>query len=586
MKRTARARRVLAGATDPRLLEATPQVALLALTTFIHLASSIDLESSDFHIRIPLAVISMIPAVLLFWCAHYVANKFRLNRTVVVLTSYAVGGALRGWILEQGLNSFGLLPDLSAYRLLSGIIIVFSAAGSISYAWSTISDARNAIVSLYRQTESLQQTMQEVADEVGARDLEQTVAMGRQITNELLALTRDISGFDRGKLEHLVHQVVRPLSRELAPTTDLHQKIVVTEPQVSLRRVLNMLDPIRHLPSPGTAGTALTLAAAAPVISLYGWRTATTLVMLLVPSLAVSVYLLYPLGRKTLSNIRSPFQELLITVGFVAVALLPAYATTIALADTPNPQAYVLSGIITIPVFGWIAVIGKAAWEYSQNVQVELATTRDQLRWSIARLNVLSWYHRGLIARLLHGPVQNSLQVALMQIQSGDQDGGSPEIIHDVIERIDQAITDATNATQSAKSDLLGMEDALNSWRSIAEVQLVRDNEVESALMQDPAGCAILADIIIETCSNAIRHGGATTLRFDHHLTQAGVELRLIDNGTWNKSVTISGLGTELMSSCAITLTRTHDHGANELIIELPLGNQPPQPPRVLRPAS
>jgi len=565
-------------ATDPRLLNKIPVLTLIIFTTLIHILSSIDLEFSNFHVRIPLAVLSILPTFIIIYIGHRVSKTFNLNKILIIFTAYVLGGLIRGWLLESGLYWFGILSlESTNFRVSTGALLVTMCAATVSFVWSTISDSLDNIAKLHRETLALQQTLEDLAQEIQTQELEQTLTVFKKITHELSELTSDSSIIQTEHLENLVNKVVRPLSRNFAPKKILENIKVITDSKISWSGVWSLFDPLRHLPSFRIAVWVLAITAVAPVRRIYGWETAAELGVLIVISLYVSLFLINPIAQGTLDRFKSPVREIVMTLGFVLVSIPPSFATTIALRNTAEPDAYLIPGIITLPIFSWVLTIGNAARDYSQRVIQSLEKTRDQQRWALARFNLLSWYKNGLISRLLHGPIQNSLQVAILKIQVDDDESKNSAVITDVIKRIDKAIIGATTENRSAQNDLIAMDDALKTWQAIADIKIVNDELSLKALVQDPAGCAIFTDIIMEACSNAIRHGKSTKLNITYQLTAAGIELRIVDNGTWYDPVDNLGLGQELLSSCSIWFERSINVGSNELSLELPLGNTAPK---------
>ena len=577
MRRITGPQQYLERITDPRLLQKIPLLMLVASTTTVHLVSSIDLEFSNFEIRIPLTVTSMLPAIILIFLGHKAASKFAKLKFPIIFLFYFVGGLIRGFILETGLYEFGILNEgATNFRISTGALIVTVCSSIISYFWSTISDARDTIISLHQETQALQQTLEDLAKEIQTQDVEQSLSLFKKITNELSKFLTDSTSDQKKQLENLVNEVVRPLSRNYAPKKILEIIVVLNTPKITWRGVWQLFDPVRHLPSFQIVVWVLAIAAAVPVRRIYGWATAIELGLLVLVSLSISLFLINPIAQRTLDKFKSPLRDIVMTLGFVLVAIPPSFATTIALRNTPNPYAYLIPGIITLPLFSWVLTIGNAAWEYSQKLKTNLEATREQQRWLISRFNLISWYKNGLISRLLHGPIQNNLQVAIMRIRAGDNEGDNSNIIQTVIQRIEQAIAGATDENRSAQNDLASMNDAIKAWKSVADIQIKLDAKCESVLIKDPAGCAIFTDIVMEVCSNAIRHGKSTQLLIDYRITSAGIELKVIDNGLENESNSDSGLGAELLTSCTIWLKRSRLDGLNELALELPLGNQPP----------
>lgn len=564
--------KILRGATDPRILHPIPAVTLIVTTTVVHLISSIDLGTSNLTIRALLAAGSFLPALAIIALGHLASKKLLLPQIPAIIAAYLLAGFTRGWFLENSLRDLGLISTSGlGFRFFAGAVIVSFASIIISYTWSTISDARGNFKALWEENVSLEETVLQLMQEKDTNEVSQTLALGQRITAELTKLGQVDSITQRRNLEHLVNKVVRPLSHKLAPDWISNVNRKTWAQKADWRTFWSNLHPTSHLPSPIVSATATSISVLAPVVGLYGWSTAIRLVGLLFVTLTCTMYLANPILKQVLKNATPSWKVIGITVGLVLIFIPATNSTTFALAETPSPNAFVIAGLIVIPTFSWVVILGNAARGYTAKLLDELAVTRDQLRWTIARLNVLSWYNRGLISRLLHGPIQNSLQVALLEVQASDDSETSARVIEGAVKRIEAAIKDVRNSDRSAWQDLSSMESALESWRSIAEVKKFTDPQTEVALLNDPAGCAILTDIVMEACSNAVRHGNSTQLDISYALVDKQVELTVTDNGIWPSTSRESGLGTELMRACAIKLEISSKDATNELRIQIPL---------------
>lgn len=577
MTRFSHLHRTLVGATDPRIQQVTPTLILVVLTSTIHLVSSIDLATGDIPVRFPIAVLSVLPAIWLIRLAHLLVSRLSLAQVPTVIAAYVLGGSIRGWILETLLDLFNLIdPEAIRFRIFSGAIITTFAAMAISYAWSTATEARSKNHALRVEMMSLQRTLDQLAQEKRAEQVDATLSLSQRVIDELTELAVVDSTEQRNRIHYLVNDVVRPLSREHAPEWATGVTRAGNIQQVSWPTFWKLLDVVPHLPAPLLSAIAVAVSASTPIVGLYGWRTSAELVGLLAITLFATTYLSYPIFYRVIPRLPHSLQSVGVTFGFVLVAVPPAFATVLALSNTPNPYAYFVPGLVTIPIFAWVVIIGNAARAYTMQVHKDLEHIRDQLKWSIARLNVVAWYHRGLITRLLHGPIQNSLQVALLEMQASDDGEKNFRFIENALHRIDEAIRDSQSAAGSAEHDLLAMQSAMNSWRSVAQIRLAIDAQSQSALRNDAAGCAVFTDIVLEICSNAIRHGRANKLAIESALTSAGIVIHIRENGHWHSEKSELGLGTELMVACSLRLERTSTHQENHMMLELPLGNQPP----------
>lgn len=550
MSTGSRIRESLQAATDPRLLQWPPSLLLVAMLTLYHLAASIDLGAAHLLIRLPIAVASMVPALFAIRAAHLLSRRLPQVRVPAVLASYVVGGALRGWLLEVLLDRTGVLPSGGAYRLLAGSVYVTVTAVLISIGWSTMEDSRVSIARLQQEVASLERSAIELQNASQAQDAERIVAMGQRISEQLGTVLYFQSDAHRDCLQALVKDVIRPLSRRFAPEpTPSIAANPVLEP-VKWRLVFGALDPVKHLSKPAALVAIVLLAAMSSFATFHDVGTVAALSVAIALTLAASMYVTASVARQLLLHVGPALRGVVLGICFLAMALPPSLVTRLMLAHTANPSAYVIPGLLVIPALTGVLVISRASADYFTSITEEIARVHAQLRWSMARVNLVSWHRQGIISRLLHGPIQNNMQVAIMRLQSADDDEHLT-IMSDVMARIEDAVRAAVDVDASPARDLAALQASISNWSGVARIHLDTSLECTAVLLEDPPACAIFVDAVMEACSNAIRHGGATNLDIAGSCTDHGVRIRVTDNGAWTVR-TGGGLGTEMMAACSI----------------------------------
>ena len=108
------------------------------------------------------------------------------------------------------------------------------------------------------------------------------------------------------------------------------------------------------------------------------------------------------------------------------------------------------------------------------------------------------------------------------------------------------------------EGSVVTFEQGLERMRSTWEGACVIDDEVSpvaaEVMVADGVICSILIDIVSEAVSNAVRHGGATSvevsINMDEHVDGLGlVVLRVVDDGKVPEEG-LPGLGTALLTRC------------------------------------
>ena len=563
-------REFLRAITNPELLSKYPLIALTILTTLVHLISSIDLGFRNLPVRIPLAAISIIPAILVIWLAHVVSRREHV-RFVLIPLAYLIGGALRGALLEALLREANVLPDEGqSFRVIAGMMIVSTTCVLVSYNWTVIRDAMTTISALRLETAALSGALEDLRSKSEESNREEMQRVQDRISQELLRAIEVGSVEIRTNLEKMINLVVRPLSQDFAREIKGWEPPSIDQLKLTMGTFWSFIDPLKHLRTPIVGVAAIILSTIASLFALFDIRNAVEAIVGASLSYLVSFYIVFALIGRFFKDLKPPLRELLLTASFVVISIPAVFVQRIALADTEDPNIYVVATLVTTPVFGWLIIIGTAALGLTQELTRRLNQIKDDLRWAIARINLLTWYQKGVISRMLHGPVQNSIQVALLRMRSADE-SESMQIVNEVIERIDHALQEVLDPKTSTVIEMQTLHSIEETWKSVADVEIEMTEECRRACSEDIAASSIVTDLVQELCSNAIRHGNAKRIRVNADVKEGSMLIDVIDDGTFLvEKKRSAGLGMQFLDSCSIDWERRIVDDQNELSLRVP----------------
>lgn len=572
-ERLSRVAAVLDIATDRHFLEWQPMLGVLLIGTGTHAVSSFDLGYQELSARIPLAAIAVLPTFLLVALAHRLARARQSSRIGLVLTAYALGGLLRGAILGAGLTSLELGIDTpSRWRLPASIVIMLVTDAAVGYMWSTVRRAKEAISELSREEESLNQAIAQLGAHTPAEESDFAGELTDRVTAELRQILLMAGDDQPQKLARLVDDVVRPLSVDFARDIQKWVPKPVPEFRVSLRDVWLSIDPVKHQPGFTVGALGILLPGTASLLTFFDPKTALQLMLVTACTLALSLRIGYLLARGFPAGLRPPGREAMITLILTVMAAPIALGTALALRESPRPSAYVVPTFFAVLVFGWVVMVGNSALDLASRVTDAVARTRADLRWSAARINLLDWYHRGVVSRLLHGPVQNSIQVGMLRMRASDESEHF-SIVSEVVNRINQAVEAVLDGPENARASLTVLQDLVSTWRGVAEIELTKSPQFVVAAVQDVAGATIVVDVAAEACSNAIRHGGAKRLLISCDAQPRLLRIEITDDGSeYELPDKPSGLGAKFLESCSVSAVRKRTTAGNVLSLDIPCG--------------
>jgi signal transduction histidine kinase len=560
------------------LLPATSSKALdwqvIALTAFfstvVHIFASQDLEFQFLFERVIAAALSVIPMFFVIWLSHMIPVRSSNNRIWLILCSYVVGGAVRGISLSMLLNLTGVLSggDWQA-RILSSALSMSVTVAIVAYVWVTFKTRSDAIANLINETAQLRTALARIDLEANAQSIQYVADITSQIVYELERIQLSPGDKQVDAIQRIIDEQVRPLSKEFAVEVASWAPPNASIPSAKFIATWKSLDPISSLPSPWFAG-AISLAPLPLAYANFGPTEALGLSLFIFIALVPSMLLGFSFARRIVPKFESPWREVAFTIIMELIAIPPVLATYIALIDTDNPSAYLIAGLITFPIYAWILAIGGALFEDLKRKLVALLEVEAQLKWAIARVNLLAWYHRGVISRLLHGPVQNAMHATVIRLRNRD----TLTVVDNVIEELQQRISSANSSLRFGPRDTKGLEISLGEirilWNQIADVSIAHSNNFIEVLQLDKPAAAIVVDLCNELCSNAIRHGKATELRIKLEFDGTQITVRVTDNGTIPAEVNGLGLGSNFLDSCSISWTSFRFADQNVLNVLLP----------------
>ncbi len=571
--RIAAAKLFLKISTSTAIIEWPTIVGVISLSVFIHVLASIDVGFEQVITRILLSALAVAPMFLLIKLSLLMKIKQDFIAISLVLSAIVIGGVFRGFIIQSGLEYLQVESRaITNYRVSAGIVISLAITLITSYTWATVKEARIVLLELRKENAQLQSALSALEKEARFDESQRALELLDYIKNQVESISITSTTRQVSQLEQLVNVIIRPVSHSWARNLEAYVPALMRKPEVTLRRVWKSLDPIMHLPSPASTTLIVTVSSFIPAVGTYGRDIAIQLGILFSLTLYLTLIPGYHFARKFFAGPRTLKRDMLLTLLLFLLALPSSFVTVYVLRDTSYPFASFATGLITIPLICWLLMAGNSAQYQTNAIENELRGIKLQLNWLIARINLLSWFQQGVISRLLHGVIQNSIQAGLIRIQGVSDEKDKSAIIESVIQRIENAIRQFSNEEQFASAESIAIAEISKTWDGIAEVNVVIDEVSKKAIENDAASLSITVDLVHELCSNAIRHGSAKQIDFNIETTPNSVVIHMQDNGKILEQVEFSGLGTRFIESCAIQHQSQRIDGRNERLLEIPMG--------------
>jgi len=565
--------RVLVPATGKSSL-AWPAVGLTAIfSVLVHLFGSLDLDYVNIAPRAVLAAVSVLPTFALVAMAFALPIRKLRVRVFVVLASYLLGGLARGLLLSLLLEVFNFTEGfIWQGRVAFSVIFITVTVSIVTYFWTNYTNNLGAVAELREETAQLQSALAQLELEAKAQSVQQVADVSNEIVRELERIELYPAGAQEREIQRVINERVRPLSHQFAQEVSSWQPSVALPLEARQKTNWRELNLTAKLPSMWLA-FAYSLTTFPGALEAFGLQTALLVSFASAATLVPAVYIAFWLARRVIPKLATPWRELVFTLIMLAAAAVGVAGNTIALIGTERPFAYLLAGLTTFPIYTWVLAVAGALWVDVATKEQALIEVSSQLRWAIARINLLAWYNRGIVSRLLHGPIQNSLHATAIRLKNADPEVVVDNVIRELRQRI--AETSPTTLVGNPEDADLGesLAEATRLWRDIAEVKIAVNPDALSALELDRPAAEIVLDLCNEACSNAVRHGKAQIVEIQIAVSGSLLELTVLDDGSGAAATAGKGLGTRFLDSCSVSWQIGQRDGKNLLQVLLPVSS-------------
>jgi signal transduction histidine kinase len=300
------------------------------------------------------------------------------------------------------------------------------------------------------------------------------------------------------------------------------------------------------------------------------------LIAILVGSAALlgSLFVVQRMVGPALMKIGIAPRVLVVTLSFLVATAPTAVLVPICVGPGPD-QLVARSLLVGAPALGWLVVIVASLRRQVIHIDEVLQKSNFSLRWAIARNHMLQWHRRGQLARALHGPVQSAVHVAISRLRGSVQDQtASSESVIEMRNSLRDSLAGLLDQDEEApdlKTQYAGIGD---TWAGIVEVAIDVPEDLMSAVQVDLVLAAFAGDLAQEAVSNAVRHGGASSVWISMERSDEDVvTLTVRDNGKGVIANPGRGLGSQQLDDCALEWSRGRDEGFSFLRAQLAMAS-------------
>lgn len=513
----------------------------------------------------------MATVIPLLIARRWYPDKPRESKPAALMLVFVIAGLARGIALllmaqltgeyQPGDEVFRL-TGAPAFTVIMMTVCVVLASNYLRH--------REALVNLAKERHRLQIASAGIRAKVEIQREELLSRVRSLLDPAISKVQQNLAGGSNLAVESLrstVDEVVRPLSSELAETSDeleLEQSTPLIREKAPLPSTIKLGEFI--LPLWGSLVTAVVAVAVAFLFE-------DNLTALFVIATAFfSMFAILWLAHQATKNLEVPPVAAAFLVPAIYALSLSQFHLFVPLFD----WNFNLAQVNAFMVFGLL--VGASLY-FAQFAQYQRASTTEKLTAINQQLEILNgslrqelWLNRRRTASLLHGPVQAALYASAMKLSQATEP--SKELIAEVQRDIQSAIEKLNNPNNlELESISQVLRQIVEVWQGTADITIDLAPELEAVLFKQPLATESLVEVVREFITNAIRHGKATKIsvtiyRLDEH--RFAIEVR--DNGEGLSPQRKSGFGSKLISELSLSWWQKRVDDTTSSYAEIVLG--------------
>lgn len=479
--------------------------------------------------------------------------------TVVILA--AGWGVIFTWQLWQlgFAPTFDFAPRIRGWLMSLSVMTVL-----VAMAYGLVAESAR----LQRQQADIAERIERLQS-LGAKRREADSAVIARIRSQLeetLAQARpDSAEATLRSLRSAIDDIIRPVTQMLTAQGPPPATQMTARPPISWRTIGRRFADFAEAAI--IPGALLFAVSSFPSVStVMGVGPALIVLVLIFLQLIITTFLLTRLSR-FLPRRMQPAAFILVLVVSAAIGALVFWPVV----PWGQPLGYFLAFIIRYTLFGIIAVVMALAFDENRHTSELVARNQSDVEWDLARAHEVDRHQNQLLATVLHGKWQAVLAAAAARLQIALREGASTREAL-AIARADtgQLSLQDLPAEEAPRSLREAVSETISLWEGVAEIVWKPEADVLELVDADPVCSRLCAELILELCTNAIKHASASDIdvslsRVDHRV----VRLVVRNNGEPYRQDQ-PGYGSRLLEHSCIRWSATHEMGRTVVSAEVP----------------
>lgn len=363
-----------------------------------------------------------------------------------------------------------------------------------------------------------------------------------------------------------IDEIIRPVIQMLGNQSALPVTPEVTRrPPISWRKIASRFPDFAE--AAVIPGALLFVVSSLPTVStLMGLGPALAVLGLIFLQLTLTTFILTRLNRFVPRRFRALglFLALVISSGIGGVVFWP-------LIPWGEPVPYFLAFIIRYTLFGAVAVIMAIAFDENRRTSELVAKNKADVDWALARAHEVHRHQNQLLATVLHGKWQAVLAGAAARLQIALRDGASAKEAV-AIARADtgQLSLQDLSREDTPRSLQEAVSETISLWEGVADISWKPAKGLVERVDMDPVCSRLCGEIVLELCTNAIKHAGATRITVSLRKVNDRVVRVVVGNNGEPYRMNQPGYGSRLLEHSCVSWNVGEAQGKTVVSADVP----------------
>ena len=502
-----------------------------------------------------------IPAIFLLTARHLSrrTDPHRLGAPAIIAL-YLIAVLLRAPIV-YGMDASILTEPLPffeslKFQTLSGVVTIVAtvsaaAAVGLTRERSMLTAQLEAEQWRLRETaDSMEGELREAERELRTRAreiLEPELVEIRRMLEERLG--QDGADVVADRLMSSVRDVVRPASHQLATPTYLPARDIPAVVPVRFNVFRDKMDVPAAIRPEWLVGVFLIFLATSVVALQDAWIRTLPTVLSLCAMGGLLVLVKHAWPRR--------FRTMRVASGFLLITLL--YVASFTAQYTLDSRFFGVSNRFVQPVTSFLVTTTVAVAftliaihsEHAKSTRVKLVAVNSELTKLIARMRRQLWLCHRAVALTVHGQLQSMLVATAMRLRLTADDTSNAADLR----RLDDVLTSISTPGLNSVTLLDTLDELREIWSGVVEIEYEISPEALARMYEDAGLATCASEVCREAVTNAIRHGGATSIQIEVSAMTAGLGLTVEDDGQGVAEDYHPGLGLTMMDQTCLSWT-------------------------------